>query len=532
MSKHDQPIKEFTWIEGLALFLSCIAIQLCSEVMTQWGFFFYSPGEGTGRTVYVVVGLAGLIFTIGLFFDAITDPIIGLWSDNTRTRPGRWRLIPISGRRRPFIFCGSIGMVFTGILFWYPPFDGTSTLNFVYATFIYCLHSGIFFTMCMIPFNSLAPEITRSQQARVKIGSWIAAGMIIGLACAEIAPGILVEVLDPEGRAAREAAPQQAMQAVAIDTAFGSDYAPAQSVLENGDCTKRCEAETGLSPFSGTALNIFSVLRVYNARSFSPVGYQRTAILFAFLSLALFQFTIWTVRERYHSEKAPPRAPSYTVVRQAFANKVFLRFIAIFFLFNIGFLGVQRVLPHWVQIGLHGTESLVSVLMVPFILSALLALVLTDILARRIPIKWLLFIALTIIAAGLPFMYVIAIAQISTTAKLVYGGILFTFCGLGQGMIYVLFTPLVGEIIDYDEITSGERREAVYTSLTGLAWKGSQALSVGVAAFCMHTWGNSVEQPLGIFIIGPLAGLFGLLGMAVCYTYPVLHVTKEPGNET
>ena len=509
--------KEFTWLEGLALFLSCIAIQLCSEVMTQWGFFFYSPGEGAGRTVYVAVHLAGLIFTIGLIFAAMSDPIIAIWSDKTRTRPGRWRIIPISGRRRPFIFWGSIGMVFTGILFWYPPIHGTSTLNFVYATIIYCVHGGIFFTMCVDPFNALAPEITRSQEARVKIGAWIAAGMIIGLACAEIAPGILVEVLDPEGRAAREAAPAQALWAVTTDAAFGDNFAPAKSVLaDNGPLE---------------AVNIFSVHRAYNNLSFSPVGYQRTAILFTFLSLALFQFTIWTIRERYDSENEPPRAPSYTVMRQAIGNRVFLRFIAIFFLFNIGFLGVQRVLPHWVQIGLHGTESLVSVLMAPFILAALVALVLTDLLSKRIPIKWLLFLALGIIAAGLPFMYIIAVAHISTALKLLCGGTLFAFCGLGQGMIYVLMTPLIGEIIDLDEQSSGERREAVYNSLSGLAWKGSQALSVGVAALCMHLGGNSVEHPTGIFIIGPLAGLFGLLGMAVCYTYPILHVTKENPNQ-
>lgn len=447
------------------MFLCCIAIQLCSEVLAQWGIFFYSPGVAAGRTVYVAIGLAGAIFVIGILFDALSDPVIGLWSDRTRTRPGRLRIIPISGRRRPFMFWGSIGMTFTGILFWYPPVPHESIANFIYATVIFCLHGGIFFTMCAVPFNALAPEIARSQEARVRIGTWIAAGMIVGLALAEIAPGILVDVLDPARRATASLGEQ-------------GDQAP--------------------------------------AAAFSPVGYQRTAIIFTLVSLAFFQFAVWTVRERYHSERQPPRTASLTVMKQALSNTVFLRYLAIFFLFNIGFLGVQRVLPYWVQIGLDGSESMVSILMAPFILTALSALAFTGPLARRVPIKWLLFAALAVIATGLPFMYVIAVAPLTTTTKLVLGGVLFAYCGIGQGMLYILFTPLIGKIIDLDEQSSGERREAAYQSISGLSWKASQALAVYMAAQCMHFLGNSAEHPLGILIVGPIAGVFGFLGLAVC----------------
>ena len=486
-----KPVREFSWIEGLALFLCCIAIQLMSEVLAQWGIFFYSPGAQAGRTIYVPIGLAGTIFIIGILFDALSDPIIGLWSDKTRTRPGLLRVLPISGRRRPFIFWGSIGMLFTSILFWYPPVHGESFLNFIYATVIVCIHGGIFFTMCAVPFNALAPEIARSHEARVKIGTWIAAGMIVGLAFASIAPGILVDALDPARRVPASSA--------AVETTAAADAAEAAPGAA-------AEAEQ---------------------TSYSPVGYQRTGMIFGVISLVFFQFAVWTVRERYRSEEKPPRTASLGVMKQALSNTVFLRFLAIFLFFNIGFLGVQRVLPYWVQVGLESEENMVSLLMAPFILTALTALTFTGSLAKRIPVKWLLFAALAIIGTGLPFMYVIAVAEASVTAKLVMGAILFGYCGIGQGMLYLLMTPLIGEIIDLDEKSSGERREAVYGSLHGLAWKGSQALSVVLASQCMRVWGNSPDRPLGIYIVGPIAGLFALLGLAVCWTYPVLHVTRE-----
>jgi glycoside/pentoside/hexuronide:cation symporter, GPH family len=469
--------KEFHWYEGLVLLLTCIAIQLISEVQTQWGTFFYSPPEDTGRPSFTPIALGSLMFVITYIFSACTDPIIAMLSDRTRTEPGRWRLIPISGRRRPFIFWGSLGVTVTGILFWHPPVGHQSTLNFVYATIILCIHWGIFSSMCYVPFNSLPPEIARSQQARVKIGTWVAAGMILGLAIAEISPGILVRLLDAPAAVSPTATP-------AASTTTGE--APA-----------------------------------------SPVGYQRTAVLFAIVSLAFFQLCVWTVRERYRSTETSATTPPVRVIIQTLSNTVFLKYLAIFFLFNLGYLAVQRVLPYWVTVGLGGTEETVSKLMIPYIICAIASLGFTSPLSRYVPIKWMMFISLGIITTGLPMMYFIGVAHVSSDVKFILGAVLFSYCGIGQGMQYILLTPMIGEIIDYDEMKSGERREAIYQSVSGLSWKASQALSVGVMGLSLQLWGRSADHPLGIYLVGPIAGVFGILGMIVCWYYPVLHVTRE-----
>ncbi len=469
--------KEYRLIEGIALFLACIGIQINSEVLAQWGFYFYSPNAGTGQTIYVAVGLAGTIFILGLLTDAASDPVVGLWSDRVRTRPSRWRIVPIRGRRRPFIFWGSVGLLFTGIAFWYPPVNGTSVANFIYASVIICFHSAVFFTMVAIPFNALAPEIARSDETRVRLGNWIAAGMIVGLAVAVVLPGVLIEVLDP--------VKQQVVAASA-----GEDARPVAS----------------------------------------PAGYQRMAVVFTLVSFVLFQFMVWTVKERYDSDKVLKPAPSLKVLREAISNTLFLRYASVFFLFNIGFLGVQRVLPHWVRIGMNGTPKMVSVLMAPFIVMALVALTFMPALSRRMSVKWMFFTSLTIMSIGLPFMYPIAVADVSTGTKIAMAMILFSCCGVGQGMLYVLLTPLLGQIIDRDEAKTGERREAAYQALHGLNWKASQALAVFVAAQSMSLLGNSADRPLGVFILGPLAGLFGWIGMAICWRYPDLRAKKEAAS--
>ncbi|HEO70247.1 MAG TPA: hypothetical protein ENN80_03225, partial [Candidatus Hydrogenedentes bacterium] len=188
--------REYKWTEGLAICLGMIGVQLATQVIAQWGPYFYSPSQGIGRTVYVNIALVGVLFFIGTVWDAITDPLVGIWSDRTRTRPGRLRLLPIRGRRRPFIFWGSIGLVVTSIAFWYPPIDATSKLNFAYGAVLLCLHWGVF-TITVVPLTSLGPEIARSESARVNLGVWTAVGMICGLAMAIVLPGILIVQFDP-----------------------------------------------------------------------------------------------------------------------------------------------------------------------------------------------------------------------------------------------------------------------------------------------------------------------------------------------
>lgn len=446
--------REFTHAEGFVFFLAYIGIQLASETFNQWGVYFYSPPEGTTRIVFVPIAIAGFIFLIGTIWDAITDPLVGSWSDLTRPE-GRWRMVPLRGRRRPFIFWGSILMTFTFIGAWYPPVEGTSLLNFAYGTAMICLH-WTFFTITTVPVLALGPEIARSEQARVRLGLWIAGGFIAGLAIANALSGLLVTLLDtaPEGMPT------------------------------------------------------------------SPTGYRRLAVIYALITLGVFQIAAWTLRERY-VDPTPDRQDSFLKgYAGAAGNRPFVIFCLAFFFFTTGLLAVQRILSYWVEVGLGGTEDTVTLLLVPYILSAIAGLALTPFIARRLHSKWTMVLCLFIMTATLPWMYLIGTLEVSAQTKTLCGMLLFSCSGLGQGILYVISTPMLGEIIDYDAARSGERREALYNGLYGVAWKASMAGSILLATQSMHRWGNTAEQPLGIYLVGPIAGALGLLGIAALLFYP------------
>lgn len=458
---------EFTWIEGFAFCLAWIAIQLCSETFNQWGTYFYSATEGGARTIYVPIGLVGVMFIIATVWDALTSPVVGTWSDRTQSRVGKWRIFRIRGRRRPFIFWGSILMVFSFVGAWYPPVDGTSTWNFLFGTFMLCAH-WLVFTITTIPLLALQPEVARSTEARVKLGIWVAVGSVLGLALANVLSGVLLGVVDP---------------------------APIVSGVDD----------------AGEVRTVAS-----------PEAYRRLALYYALGSVVLFQFLVWTVRERFDGDaKQAGWEGLAREARDVTRNRPFLVYFAAFLLFSCGLLASQRALPYWVEIGLGGNEAMLTLLLGPYVIACLLTYPFIPWLQRRLGVKWTVFLSLLILTTSLPWMYSIGISDASTEMKTIYGALLFAYAGVGQGIMYVMMTPLLGEIIDYDETYSGERREALYNGLSGVAWKASMAGSILIATQSMAHFGNSADEPLGVYLVGPLAGLCGLLGCVAMLFYPI-----------
>lgn len=113
-----------------------------------------------------VIGLdarmVGLALTIALIFDAISDPIVGYWSDNLRSK---W------GRRHPFMYAAAIPVAASYFLIWTPPVGWSDEALFWYVLVLAVL-IRTFVTFYETPSSALAPELTDDYDQRSSLISW------------------------------------------------------------------------------------------------------------------------------------------------------------------------------------------------------------------------------------------------------------------------------------------------------------------------------------------------------------------------
>jgi GPH family glycoside/pentoside/hexuronide:cation symporter len=104
----------------------------------------------------------GIVFLIFRLWDACLDPFMGWLSDNTRTR---W------GRRRPYVL---IGGLLTGLIFpllWIGRAHWSETWKFGWLIGIGLVFYTAF-TVWVMPFSSMLPEMTPDTDERTSITSF------------------------------------------------------------------------------------------------------------------------------------------------------------------------------------------------------------------------------------------------------------------------------------------------------------------------------------------------------------------------
>ncbi len=111
------------------------------------------------QVIGVPAGLVGAAILVALVLDAVLDPLIGRWSDHTRTR---W------GRRHPFMYAAALPVGLLYLLLWNPPVHAgqAAVLGYLVVTAI-LVRSAISFYE--IPSSALAPELTADYHERTSV---------------------------------------------------------------------------------------------------------------------------------------------------------------------------------------------------------------------------------------------------------------------------------------------------------------------------------------------------------------------------
>jgi Na+/melibiose symporter-like transporter len=139
-----------------------------------------------------VVGLrpayAGAAILLGRVWDAITDPVMGMISDRTRSK---W------GRRRVFLLFGTIPLGLSFFLLWIIPSGWSQLEMFIYASVSYMLHMTAL-TAVVVPYQTLTVEMTPDYDERTSLTAYRMIFSILGGLIGVVLPKMVVDGFSPQ----------------------------------------------------------------------------------------------------------------------------------------------------------------------------------------------------------------------------------------------------------------------------------------------------------------------------------------------
>lgn len=366
---------------------------------------FNIAGQLIGLIGNIGLGLSafwlGVVLIIPRLWDAISDPVVGHISDNTRTP---W------GRRRPYLLGGAIAVALSFVLMWWVPkgdavmayFSTEAAYNWFQLGFIL---AGllIFYTSCTvfeIPHGALGMEMSSDYHERTKLFS---AKSFLGNLFAMGTPWLLFLA--------------------------------------------------GLEFFKGPGGSLVDGMR-----------YVSIFIAAALIPLAFWWFSA-TKEPGFVVAKEQKKSYFWNDMRTTITNKTFLSLVVIIFTLAMGFNFVNLFSYYITIFYLYGGDKIVAGTLLGFTgtvwaITGLVAVFPLNWISKRIGKNKTLIIAILLMCAAqlskivcynpeLPYLVIIPTILLSA----------------GMLMFFTLGASMVGDICDEDDLKTGTRSEGSYYSV-------------------------------------------------------------------
>jgi GPH family glycoside/pentoside/hexuronide:cation symporter len=211
-------------------------------------------------------------------------------------------------------------------------------------------------------------------------------------------------------------------------------------------------------------------------------------------------------------DQAPAELSPRVALGATLRDQQFVVFLPTFVLFQVGLAMILGVLPYYVSavIGPTSVGTWSAVLTGVAIVAMLVAMP----FVRRFALRRSKAAAyrLTMLAAGLAFPLLYFAGFVPALPLVPQVIVAMALCGAPLVGIYIFPAALVSDIVDHDAARMGMRREAIYFGVQSFVDKTATSLAP-VFLTLLLSLGSTASNPLGIRLVGPVAGLFMLVSV-------------------
>lgn len=242
------------------------------------------------------------------------------------------------------------------------------------------------------------------------------------------------------------------------------------------------------------------------------------ALLAAVVMMGLIGFAVWRLRERPEYQDRPI-APPFRAFADVWRNPHARLLIVVTFIENIGAAAIG-VLTLYVAEYVIGAPQAAPLVILCYMIPSTLSVPLWLPLARRFgKIRLWMF---SMILTGLSFGSMFALVFIdSLELRLGYITVAAVLAGLAAGCGGTIAPSIQGDVIDWDEYTTGERKEGSYFAAWNFVFKSAAGVMLLLTGFVLDLSGFVPNQPQTQTVQIAILTLYALFPL-VCYTIGTL----------
>jgi len=376
--------------------------------------------------LYFMINVGGLkpalasgVFLVGKAWDAVTDYMMGRIVDKTRTTR--------FGKRKIYMLFGAVPFVVSFALMWLVPATNIQALLFLFYTAMYMLYCTTW-TIVYIPYNTLAPNMTKDYDERTSLNSIRIMMANIGLIL-----GAAVFALLADGN---------------------------ESILY------------GVFIKSHTALESIKL------------SYITAASIFASLGLIIWLLCTFGVKERYHASERNDKS-FFQTLKEFFKLKEFRNIMLTFLLSMMGFDIIMTVFVFYINdsLGFGGDATLSMVFIAIPLVVAILSAPLWDYLCQKFQ-KHVVY-AGSCVYMTLVLLMAIFMPQRNIALNIVHVAL----CGIGMSAIQIIPWAQLPDVVDVDEYVNGKRREGAYYGVTQFCYKFASGIGCALVSLILGAAG-------------------------------------------
>jgi len=355
------------------------------------------------------------------------------------------------GRRFPYIFLGSPFLAMSFFLLWIPP-PGSLIFHALYF-FIILQFFFLTYTLVSAPYEGILPELAKTSDDRVSTSAWRVLFGVIGAAIGLVGSSILIQN-------------------------FGF---------------KAMGIVLGLATLVSFWISILGIKN--RLLPYRPIQ-----------AMALIS------RQETHFGRQI-RMTIYQSLLSTLKNKQFLIFSLAFTLFSLGFNLLNALLPFFVKFIVREKEGLVAIFSGLVLGSMILALPIQTLLSKKFGKKKIYAYSMLILSLFFPLLFLVGI--IPVVSPFWQTALITILIGLALSGQFIFPNAILADVIDYDATKTNQRREAIYYGMQNTLQKFSFALASIIFGTTLSIFGATLQNPMGIRLIGPIAGIATFLGFFV-----------------